>query len=278
MGLFRKKPTTQPQPQRQASTQPPARAEAPQAPHALLEASHPVFQLTLGMGTARIAELLGDAYLSISGSQLAGLFQDRGHAVVNEASQEGVYWLYSDTPAGHDVELEFRAGALASAIVKRKNADGTKTVLMTMDGNKVEAAPLYQAFVDREIQRRTAQAASRETHQSTGPAAAAAPATGRPVERVVILHAGDDPSRGEMLKLLDYAEKTLAIETTGVPVRVKAYRIPPERITRSFGMTVLVLLEKEGEITNGAAGRAWVGEVAVNDNPRVIIVVYKQVL
>jgi hypothetical protein len=162
--------------------------------------------------------------------------------------------------------------------VRRKNADGTKTVLMTMDGNQVEADPLYQAFVDREIQRRTGLAASRETHQFTGSAAASALAQGRPVERVVILHAGEDPSRSEMLKLLDYAEETLAIETTGVPVRIKAYRIPPERITRSFGMTVLVLMENEGEITNGAAGRAWVGEVAVNDNPRVIIVVYKQAL
>lgn len=94
----------------------------------------------------------------------------------------------------------------------------------------------------------------------------------------MILHAGDDPSRGEMLKLLDYAEKTLAIATTGVPVRVKAYRIPPERITRSFAMAALVLMDDEGvKITNGAASRAWVGEVAVNDNPRVIIVVYRQV-
>jgi hypothetical protein len=39
------------------------------------------------MDPARVAALLGDAYLSVTDSQLAGLFQNRGHAVVNEAPQ-----------------------------------------------------------------------------------------------------------------------------------------------------------------------------------------------
>jgi hypothetical protein len=78
-----------------------------------------------------------------------------------------------------------------------------------------------------------------------------------------------------MLNLLNDTEKTLAIDTTGVPIRVKAYRIPPERITKGFGMTVLLLMETEGEATYGASSRAWISEATVNGRPHVIIVVYK---
>jgi hypothetical protein len=193
MGLFRRKPEKE-HPSPQQAPAPPSAARTPEASpaHAPLDVNHPVFQLEPGMGTAAVVQLLGEGYLPMSFSQILPLLQKSGPvtAMDDEPSES---WLYGDTPAGHNVELTFRSGALDSAKVLKKNADGTMTVLMAMDRDKVEAAPPYQAFVDREIQRRAVGAAPREAHQPGKLTAAPTPETGKLVERVVILHAGQDP-------------------------------------------------------------------------------------
>lgn len=233
MGLFRRKPKSQPQSQQShaPARQDAARAELAPSPRAPLDISHPVFQLELGMDTAAVVGLLGEKYLSRGGC-----------------------WFYSDTPAGYDIELVFRFKVLASVEVKMTRADGNTAVLMTMDRDRVEAAPPYQAFVDRELQRRGR----------------------RSVEKVVIVHAGDELPPDELRTLVNYVETKLAIVTTGAVVRDLIYDVSPENLTLSFGMTVLALLESKGEITNDPATPAWVGEVGVNGEPRVIIVSYKQ--
>ena len=156
----------------------------------------------------------------------------------------------------YDIELVFRFEALASVKVKMKRTDSNTTVVMTMDRDRVEAARPYQAFVDREIQRRTR----------------------RSVEKIVIVHAGDKLSPGELRVMLNYVETTLAVKTSGALLGDRPYDISPENITLSFGMTVLANLECKGEITNDPASPAWVGKVDVNGEPRVIIVGYKQTL
>jgi hypothetical protein len=232
MGLFRRKPKPQSQSQRSQvpAHQDAARAELAPSPHAPLDISHPVFQLELGMDTAAVVGLLGEKYLSMRSC-----------------------WLYSETPAGYDIELVFRFEALTSVQVKMKGADGNTTVLMTMDRDRVEAAPPYQAFVDRETQRRAR----------------------RSVEKVVIVHAGDELSQGELRTLLDYVETILAVKTDGALLRDMPYDVSPEKITRSFGMTVLAMLVSKGEITNDPCSPAHVCDVGVNGEPRVILVSYK---
>ncbi|TMR27720.1 hypothetical protein [Actinomadura geliboluensis] len=167
-----------------------------------------MFQLELGMDTAAVVGLLGETYLKMSGC-----------------------WLYPDTPAGYDIKLVFRYKALTSVTVNTKGADGNTAVLMTMDRDRVEAAPPYQAFVDRERQQR------RER---------------RPVEKIVIVHAGDKLPPGELRLLLDYVRTALVVETDGVLLRDMPYNTSPENITRSFGMTVLAMLA-----TKGGPPRVW---------------------
>jgi hypothetical protein len=68
---------------------------------------------------------------------------------VDAETLENVYWLHSENPPGHDIQLVFRSGAaLDSVEVKRNNADGTRTSLMKMDQYGVEAAPPYWEFLD----------------------------------------------------------------------------------------------------------------------------------
>jgi hypothetical protein len=198
-----------------------------------LDIGHAVFRLELGMASAAVVELLGDKYL-----------------------RSGSCWLYSRTPSGHDIELVFQFDSLTSVKVKRKSADGSpSTVLMAMDRDRVEAAQPYQAFADREMQRRA----------------------GRSVEKVVIVHAGANLSPGKMRTLLDYVETTRAVDVTGAVIRDLVYDVSPETLTLDFGMTVLALLVDRGEATNDPAYPAWVCEVGVNGEPHVVIVSYKPV-
>ena len=237
MGLFRRKPEPESQSQRhQEPVQPDgARPEpAPSSDAPPLGIGHAVFRLELGMNAAAVVELLGDEYLRFGGC-----------------------WLYSRSPAGHDIELVFQFDSLTSVKVKRKSADGSpSTVLMTMDRDRVEAAQPYQAFADRELKRRA----------------------GRSVEKVVIVHGGADLSPGRVRVLVNYVETIFAIYTTGAVIRDLVYPgASPETLTLRFGMMVLVMLAGEGKITNDPAYPAQVCQVGLNGEPYVIIVSYKPV-
>lgn len=185
------------------------------------------------MKPAAVVELLGDEYLGASGC-----------------------WLYARTPPGHDIHLVFQFESLTSVQMKRGSLDGVpSTVLMTMDRDRVEAAPPYQAFVDRELRRRA----------------------GRSVEKVVIVHADADLPPGKLRVLVDYVETICAIDVTGAVIRDLVYNVSPETITLSFGMTVLALLASKGEATNDPAYPAQVCEMGVNGEPHVVIVSYKPI-
>ncbi|GHJ11339.1 hypothetical protein TPA0907_57060 [Micromonospora humidisoli] len=196
-----------------------------------LDIGHPVFQLELGMDTAAVVRLLGEKYLSM-----------------------GACWLYSDTPAGCDIQLVFRFGALASVEVKTRAAQSATTVLMVMDRDRIAAAPPYQVFVDREIQRRAR----------------------RTVGKIVVLHPDDELSPEDLRVVVSFVEVKLGVNASGVLPRVMSYDVVPESITLSFGMAVLAKLVSEGEIACHPANPAWVGEFSIRGNPRVVLVCYEQ--
>jgi hypothetical protein len=58
--------------------------------------------------------------------------------------------LYSSNPHGHDIEIVFRSGSLASAEVKERNADGAATPLVRIDQEGLAAAEPYRAGLGAE--------------------------------------------------------------------------------------------------------------------------------
>jgi hypothetical protein len=101
---------------------------------------------------------------------------------------------------------------------------------------------------------------------------------GRQVEKIVIIHASH-LSQVHVRQLVDWVTKTADLDTTAAtPVQVKDYSGGDpghDVLDRQFGMMVLIMMEKEGELTEGASSRAWVGECGVDGRPTVTIVVYK---
>ena len=81
--------------------------------------------------------MLGRDYLSMGSGQL--------FAVLDDASAAEECWLYSNAPQGHDIEIVFRSGALASAEVKEKNADGAAPLVARIDQAGLAAAEPYRA-------------------------------------------------------------------------------------------------------------------------------------
>lgn len=268
-----------------ASASPPSMPVAPTTPReniARLEATHPIFRIKAGMKEGEVLELLGDYYLRFGSDQLLPRLTKEGTPTVRGDGdpEPGLCWLYHNDPPGHDFVIGFSFGSVVSVEVEKKEAGKDTVLLARIDHEGLAAVEPYRTILGAKslgLSRRKTEPRSQRPQTPT-PAAPLHPGTGRSVEKIVILHAGDDPSQGELQALLKYVRSTLAVDTVEVPIRVSAYGIHPERITRSFGMMALLAMESKGEVTNGAASRAWVGEVAADGQPRVIIVVYKQAL
>lgn len=136
MSLFGRKKSSPAQPQ--------ARTVAAREPVTPLESTHPVFQLKAGMDKDAVIGLLGGHYLAVSSGQFFG-----GGGPSKSAGREEC-WLYSNCPHGHDVQIVFRSGSLASAEVKTRNPGGAGILLARIDRNGLAAAERYRADLGAE--------------------------------------------------------------------------------------------------------------------------------
>jgi uncharacterized protein YcaQ len=112
-----------------------------------LEATHPVFQLKAGMDKAAVVGLLGRNDRSTKARR--ELLEDQAQRgpvnavhIIDASILENEYWLYS--PQGHYIEIIFQSGSLASAEVKKKNADRSETLLARIDRDGLAAAEPYR--------------------------------------------------------------------------------------------------------------------------------------
>jgi hypothetical protein len=147
MGLFgRKKPKPETMARKAPISANPAPPAAPSERKETLEITHPVFQLKTGMDKNAVTTLLGDDYLSMGSGQLLDHLARSGPVhIMDDASEPTLCLLYSNDPKGHSIEIVLDSGALTSAEVKKKNADGSTTLLVRIDRKGLAAAEPYRA-------------------------------------------------------------------------------------------------------------------------------------
>jgi hypothetical protein len=112
-----------------------------------LEATHPVFRLKAGMDKGTVVGLLGRNYRSTKARRELLEYQAQcgpmnAVHIIDASILENEYWLYLDQ--GHYIEIIFQSGSLASAEVKKKNADRSETLLVRIDQDGLAAVKSYR--------------------------------------------------------------------------------------------------------------------------------------
>jgi hypothetical protein len=93
---------------------------------------HPVFSLRPGLDRATVLDRLGPPTDTMTSEQLAADYKTT--IVVGKAPPPKEWWLYEDTPAGHEIRIVMSSGRLTSAEVFAQSGGASERIWSTDAG------------------------------------------------------------------------------------------------------------------------------------------------
>jgi hypothetical protein len=113
--------------------------------------AHPICALRAGMSRTEVIERIGPPPKSITSQQVrADLDAQPGIVTMYISDSDGEpepeeYWLYENTPSGHDTQITLRSELLAEVAVKQLTAEGRYLgTVVRIDESGVAAADPYR--------------------------------------------------------------------------------------------------------------------------------------